>query len=224
MEPRSVPRNYHLSGPPPQPSLPSPIRNASSDGDASSKKRRTSTTTTSRGVANLTPDQLAKKRANDREAQRAIRERTKTQIESLEKRIRDLTNQQPHQELQSILKQKQLVEAENQNIKKKLSAALSLLQPLIGGNGGNGFGRTSPSIYRTWIAHKHARVKSRHATGCFCNTLDIDLESNSLHNPRPSDKPCPLPILRHCLYSKHYIRLAYIWNRLSSGTNSSVTR
>ncbi|KAL8753043.1 MAG: hypothetical protein Q9199_005329, partial [Rusavskia elegans] len=138
MEPRSVPRNHHLSGPPPQPSLHSPIRNAASDGDGTSKKRRTSTTT-SRGVANLTPDQLAKKRANDREAQRAIRERTKTQIESLEKRIRDLTNQQPHQELQSILKQKQLVEAENQNIKKKLNAALLLLQPLIGGHGGNGF-------------------------------------------------------------------------------------
>ncbi|KAL9017720.1 MAG: hypothetical protein Q9180_008750, partial [Flavoplaca navasiana] len=38
-------------------------------------------------------------------------------------------------ELQSILRQKQLVEAENQNIKKKLNAALSLLQPLLGGCG-----------------------------------------------------------------------------------------
>ncbi|KAL8648612.1 MAG: hypothetical protein Q9226_005920 [Calogaya cf. arnoldii] len=154
MDPRSVPRNYHLSGPPSQhsvhssapPSHHSPIHNGSSDGDGSCKKRRTSTTTTtSRGVANLTPDQLAKKRANDREAQRAIRERTKTQIESLEKRIHDLTNQQPHQELQSILKQKHLVEAENFNIKNKLSAALSLLQPLVGGNGGGTFGmRTYP--------------------------------------------------------------------------------
>ncbi|CAL8575755.1 hypothetical protein XPA_001659 [Xanthoria parietina] len=150
MDARSVPKNYHLPGPPPQPSLHSSahrphILNGSSDGDGS-KKRRTSTTT-SRGVANLTPDQLAKKRANDREAQRAIRERTKTQIESLEKRIRDLTNQQPHQELQSILKQKQLVEAENQNIKKKLNAALLLLQPLVGGHVGNGC-ETSPDRRR----------------------------------------------------------------------------
>ncbi|KAL8894756.1 MAG: hypothetical protein Q9192_004076 [Flavoplaca navasiana] len=142
MDPRSVPRNYHLSGPPSQHTLHSPapslhhssIHNGSATSDGPSKKRRTSTTTP-RGVANLTPDQLAKKRANDREAQRAIRERTKTQIESLEQKIRDLTNQQPHQELQSILRQKHAVEAENQNIKKKLNAALSLLQPLLGGCG-----------------------------------------------------------------------------------------
>ncbi|KAL9005359.1 MAG: hypothetical protein Q9188_001875, partial [Gyalolechia gomerana] len=108
-----------------------------SDGDGSApKKRRTSTTTSSRGVANLTPEQLAKKRANDREAQRAIRERTKTQIETLEKQVRDLRNQQPQQELQTVLKQKQLAEAENVQIKKQLSAALSLLQPLLGNQGG----------------------------------------------------------------------------------------
>lgn len=51
------------------------------------KKRRTGAGS-SRGVANLTPDQLAKKRANDREAQRAIRERTKNTIEQLERKIR----------------------------------------------------------------------------------------------------------------------------------------
>jgi hypothetical protein len=33
-------------------------------------KKRRPPSTSSRGVANLTPDQLAKKRANDREAQR----------------------------------------------------------------------------------------------------------------------------------------------------------
>jgi hypothetical protein len=63
---------------------------ATSPGDPASdqsKKRRTAGSS-SRGVANLTPDQLAKKRANDREAQRAIRERTKNQIENLERRIR----------------------------------------------------------------------------------------------------------------------------------------
>ncbi|KAL8997390.1 MAG: hypothetical protein Q9169_003321 [Polycauliona sp. 2 TL-2023] len=146
MDPRSVPRDYHLSGPPQHPLHPSaplshhpPNHNGSSDGDGTSKKRRTSNTTTSRGVANLTPDQLAKKRANDRDAQRAIRERTKTQIESLEKRIRELTSQQPHQELQTILQQKHAVEVENQNIKNKLNAALSLLQPLLEGHRGVSF-------------------------------------------------------------------------------------
>lgn len=99
-----------------------------------SKKRRT-TASSSRGVANLTPDQLAKKRANDREAQRAIRERTKNQIETLERRIRDLTSQQPYQELQNVLRQKDAVEAENADIKKRLSSVLSLIQPILGQHG-----------------------------------------------------------------------------------------
>ncbi len=42
-----------------------------SPGPTDLKKRR-APGTSSRGVANLTPDQLAKKRANDREAQRLI--------------------------------------------------------------------------------------------------------------------------------------------------------
>jgi exonuclease VII large subunit len=103
--------------------------------NATAKKRRASTTG-SRGVANLTPEQLAKKRANDREAQRAIRERTKGQIETLEKRIEELTSQQPYQELQHAIRQKEMVEAENEDIKKKLASALSILQPLLGSYGG----------------------------------------------------------------------------------------
>ena len=112
------------------------------DSTTSAKKRRTTTTTTagSRGVANLTPDQLAKKRANDREAQRAIRERTKSQIETLERRIQELTSQQPYLELQHALRQKELVEAENDEIRKRLNDVLHLLQPLVSGQpvlGGN---------------------------------------------------------------------------------------
>ncbi|KAI4183092.1 MAG: hypothetical protein L6R41_005588 [Letrouitia leprolyta] len=142
MDSQSLPRSFN----PPRKSVQAPFDTSApiafhnvnaSDGDGSApKKRRTSTTTSSRGVANLTPEQLAKKRANDREAQRAIRERTKTQIETLEKQVRDLKNQQPQQELQTVVKQKQLAEAENVQIKKKLTAALSLLQPLLGNQTG----------------------------------------------------------------------------------------
>jgi hypothetical protein len=115
-------------------------RDFSSDADATSpgtfleaKKRRTGTG--SRGVANLTPDQLAKKRANDREAQRAIRERTKNTIENLQSQIRELTSQQPYQELQNVLRQKELVEAENAEIKKRLASVLALIQPILGQQG-----------------------------------------------------------------------------------------
>lgn len=99
----------------------------------SGKKRRTSTT--GRGVANLTPEQLSKKRANDREAQRAIRERTKGQIESLERKIHELTSQQPYKELQNALRQKEVVESENEEIKKRLHAVLGIIEPITGGNG-----------------------------------------------------------------------------------------
>ncbi len=100
------------------------------------KKRRNSTTaSSSRGVANLTPEQLAKKRANDREAQRAIRERTKGQIERLERQIQELTSQQPYQELQCAIRQKEAVEVENKEIKTRLASVLSLIQPLVGQNG-----------------------------------------------------------------------------------------
>lgn len=86
-------------------------------------------------MANLTPDQLAKKRANDREAQRAIRERTKGQIETLERRIHELTSQQPYQDLQNVVRQKEMVEAENEDIKRRLNSVLSIIQPLIGTHG-----------------------------------------------------------------------------------------
>ncbi|KAI1323828.1 hypothetical protein F5Y16DRAFT_382690 [Xylariaceae sp. FL0255] len=97
--------------------------------DQRTKKRRTGTG--SRGVANLTPEQLAKKRANDREAQRAIRERTKNQIEALEARISELTSQQPYQELQKVIRQKEAVEAENEEIKARLASIISMLNPYL---------------------------------------------------------------------------------------------
>ncbi|KAI2634305.1 hypothetical protein GGS26DRAFT_553260 [Hypomontagnella submonticulosa] len=97
--------------------------------DQRTKKRRAGPS--SRGVANLTPEQLAKKRANDREAQRAIRERTKNQIETLERRIRELTSQQPYQELQAVIRAKEAVEAENAEIKRRLASVMSLIQPIL---------------------------------------------------------------------------------------------
>lgn len=44
-----------------------------------------------RSVATLSEAQLARKRANDREAQRLIRQRTKDHIEQLEHRIQELS-------------------------------------------------------------------------------------------------------------------------------------
>ena len=66
----------------------------SENGDAPSTKsgaKRRASRAGTRSVATLTPEQLARKRANDREAQRNIRQRTRDHVESLEQRIRELT-------------------------------------------------------------------------------------------------------------------------------------
>ncbi|KAF2762662.1 hypothetical protein EJ05DRAFT_432586 [Pseudovirgaria hyperparasitica] len=101
----------------------------------STKRKRASAATTSsssRGVANLTPEQLQRKRANDREAQRAIRERTKQQIDRLNERIRELESQQPYNDLQVVVRQKEAIHAENDEIKRRLASVIAIIQPLLG--------------------------------------------------------------------------------------------
>lgn len=94
---------------------------------AGGRKRRPPGAPGSRGVANLTPDQLAKKRANDREAQRAIRERTRNTIESLERRIRELESQQPFQELQRVVQERDRALAECEALRRRLSAVAGIV-------------------------------------------------------------------------------------------------
>lgn len=97
---------------------------------AAGRKRKLNSTS-SRGVANLTPDQLAKKRANDRQAQRAIRERTKTHIEALEQQVRDLSSQKPFLDLQATIQHNERVRAENRELRRGLQAAMEIIQPLV---------------------------------------------------------------------------------------------
>ncbi|OQD82131.1 hypothetical protein PENANT_c023G10328 [Penicillium antarcticum] len=130
---------------PPTPSLdrledsPAPSRATSLDADtllqesngATSGRKRKLNSMSSRGVANLTPDQLAKKRANDRQAQRAIRERTKGHIEALEQQVRDLSSQKPFLNLQAALQQNEAIRSENRELRQGLKAAMDIIQPLL---------------------------------------------------------------------------------------------
>ena len=131
-------RHSHDATCPTDPHSPSSNASTANYRPAPSGERKRKAGISSRGVANLTPEQLAKKRANDREAQRAIRERTKNQIETLEKTIKELESQQPYQELQHVLYQKKLVEEENAEIKRRLATVLELIQPILGVNGPGG--------------------------------------------------------------------------------------
>ncbi|KAK5008343.1 hypothetical protein LTR28_004108 [Elasticomyces elasticus] len=155
-----------------------PLSDASSaTGTSNSRKRRASGATSSRGVANLTPEQLAKKRANDREAQRAIRERTRNQIESLEKRIKELESQQPFQELQNVMRQRDAVQAENEDLRRRLSSVLAIVQPAPNGQGLSG----AYSTIRTPSGHDSLRTVDR--------TTSLTLNRNS--SRRSSAKSSP---------------------------------
>ncbi|KAK2795693.1 hypothetical protein FQN52_003542 [Onygenales sp. PD_12] len=134
------------------------------------RKRKAGSSTSSRGVANLNPEQLEKKRANDREAQRAIRKRTKTQIETLEQRVRELTSQQPYQDLQAALSQKQAVEKENEDIRRTLSSVLGMIQSIVNPSPPSN-SNTGPQSYpelpngsgseiRSWSSQPHAAPPS----------------------------------------------------------------
>jgi hypothetical protein len=63
-----------------------------------------------RSVSSLSATQLERKRANDREAQRLIRQRTKDRIDSLEQEIADL--KQENEQLHRCLRQRSLRETE----------------------------------------------------------------------------------------------------------------
>ncbi|CAI6341177.1 unnamed protein product [Periconia digitata] len=111
-----------------------------SDGSAqpAAKRRRNAGRggSSSRGVANLTPEQLARKRANDREAQRAIRERTKQQIDLLNQRIRGLESQQPYHDLQVEIREKNAIIVEMADMRKRVESILHIIQPILHPSGG----------------------------------------------------------------------------------------
>ena len=77
-----------------------------------------------RSVSTLSAAQLERKRANDREAQRAIRARTKEHIEKLERRIHELTSQdERNEQLLAALKRNKELEEENQMLRANLEQA-----------------------------------------------------------------------------------------------------
>ena len=102
----------------------------SGKGPSTAGRKRKLNSISARGVANLTPDQLAKKRANDRQAQRAIRERTKTHIDALEQQVRDLSSQKPILDLQAAVKRYEAIQEENKELRQRLQAVMDIIQPL----------------------------------------------------------------------------------------------
>ncbi|KAH7175126.1 uncharacterized protein B0J16DRAFT_405193 [Fusarium flagelliforme] len=81
-----------------------------------------------RRVSTLTPEQLARKRANDREAQRAIRIRTREHIERLERELAELkSNQGRGQTIQDLLRRNTAIERELIRLKEIMGAPMASL-------------------------------------------------------------------------------------------------
>jgi serine phosphatase RsbU (regulator of sigma subunit) len=90
-------------------------RSSSSEQGKVSKRKGT------RSVSTLTPAQLARKRANDREAQRAIRARTKEHIERLESEIDELRGMQNRdQAVQELLRRNRALEDELNRLRESM--------------------------------------------------------------------------------------------------------
>ncbi|KAM0550798.1 hypothetical protein ACHAPJ_008661 [Fusarium lateritium] len=96
------------------------VRSSSAEPAKGSKRKGT------RSVSTLTPSQLARKRANDREAQRAIRARTKEHIDRLERELEDLKSKQSRdQTVQELLRRNQALEEELMRLKENMGVSMT---------------------------------------------------------------------------------------------------
>lgn len=96
-------------------------------GSTPGAKRRPSRAGT-RSVSTLTAAQLDRKRANDREAQRAIRQRTKDHIDQLERRIAELSaTNDTSAKLMHALQRNEELEQENALLRSRLNHAVAAM-------------------------------------------------------------------------------------------------
>ncbi|KAK6007194.1 hypothetical protein QM012_006202 [Aureobasidium pullulans] len=94
---------------------PSGTMHSSDSGSQSKPPSKRASRAGTRSVSTLSAAQLERKRANDREAQRAIRQRTKDHIENLERRISELTGTQEAREKLYVATQQRNRELEEEN-------------------------------------------------------------------------------------------------------------
>jgi hypothetical protein len=82
-----------------------------------------------RSVTHLSKAQLARKRANDREAQRNIRQRTKEHIENLERKVKELEAGSRSGSMERVLKRNKELEDEVEKLRAQISASHASTPP-----------------------------------------------------------------------------------------------
>jgi len=100
------------------------------------KKRKTAGAAHSgRAVANLTPEQLSKKREHDKLAQRNIRERTRTRIDELERLVEQLRSDNggdgQHEELERVRRERDGLAEENREMKRRIEWMFRIMRPFL---------------------------------------------------------------------------------------------
>jgi len=88
-----------------------------------------------------------RKRAIDREAQRSLREKTKTHIAELERTIEILRNQDRNGTTASLLSEIESLRAENERLRDVIDGVRSVI-------GGELFGRTAPASTNTALSNE----------------------------------------------------------------------
>ncbi|KAF8855794.1 hypothetical protein BDZ45DRAFT_595122 [Acephala macrosclerotiorum] len=82
-----------------------------------------------RSVTHLSKAQLARKRANDREAQRNIRQRTKEHIENLERKVKELEAGSRSGSMERVLQRNKELEDEVEKLRAQISASHASTPP-----------------------------------------------------------------------------------------------
>jgi hypothetical protein len=82
-----------------------------------------------RSVTHLSKAQLARKRANDREAQRNIRQRTKEHIENLERKVKELEQGSRSSSMERVLKRNKELEDEVEKLRAQICASHTSTPP-----------------------------------------------------------------------------------------------
>jgi hypothetical protein len=131
-------------------------------------------------VSTLTPAQLARKRANDREAQRAIRARTKEHIERLERELAELKGVQSRdRKVQELLRRNKFLEEEISRLREHLGYTAT----------DSSYSSTSAGTASTIINNAHDLFFGPLTPGP--SVYDGDLSSGSGAVPSPRVSPLP---------------------------------
>ncbi|RYC80623.1 hypothetical protein BFJ63_vAg16495 [Fusarium oxysporum f. sp. narcissi] len=142
-----------------------------------------------RRVSTLSPARLARKRANDREAQRAIRARTKERIERLERELAELRSKQGHdQTVQELLRRNKAIEKELIRLKEIMKLSLpDKIFPSTVYNGNLSTGNDAiasfqgspfPGDYNSLLDYSQQYFPLRNNCEFLANTVSCTIHSN----------------------------------------------